>query len=127
MNRSSIARLAIAMALALPAAGQATELWHLAPGEAGFTEHPAQVKGPMTREQTVARDAEEAQRMAARGLRWNQLYGVWQPVGAAGRPAISFTREQKRAEEAEEFRQMAAKGYRWNQLYSTYQYVGPAK
>lgn len=44
----------VALAMTLPVMAQASSLYHAAPGEAGFTEHPDHLKSTKTRAQVIA-------------------------------------------------------------------------
>lgn len=99
----------------------ATEVWHPAPGEAGFTYHPDHLRSTMTRDEFLARWEDERRQMLARGYRWDQLYGTYVLVGPGAAPTSTLTREQFLATQAEQDRQMAIKGMRWNQLFGTWQ------
>lgn len=122
MSTPIVQSVALAAALLAIAPASASEAWHLAPGEAGATFHPEHVRSTLTREQFLAQWAEERRAMAARGYRWDQLYGTYSFVGPGSRPTPTSgtTREQFLATEAEEKRQMRDKGMTWNQLFGMY-------
>lgn len=113
--------LAAASLVVLPSA--ATDLWHPAPGEAGFTTHPDHLASTVTREQFLARFAQERRAMAEKGYRWDALYGTYVFVGPGSPPAEAgtMTRDEFLAKEAEQDRTMRDKGMKWNQLLGTWQ------
>lgn len=123
MCTSSIRSVALTAALFAVLPAQATDAWHLATGEAGFTFHPEHVQSTLTREQYLAKWAEEKRERAARSYKWDMLYGTYAFVGPGSPPAAAspMTREEYLAREEEEKRQMRTKGMRWNQLFGTYQ------
>lgn len=111
--------LIAASSAAMPAF--ASDAWHPASGEAGFTYHPEHVRSTLTREEFLARWGDERRALAQRGYRWDTLFGTYVFVGPGAPPASQLTRQQFREAEAEQDRQMTSKGMKWNQLFGAWQ------
>ncbi len=120
----SISKLRIAglMAASLVMVPAAANEWSSAPSEAGVS-YPAPAPSTLTREQYLARWAEERRAMAAKGYKWDVLYSTYVFIGP-GSPeaaASTMTRDEFLANEAAQDRPMRDKGLKWNQLLGTYE------
>lgn len=71
----------VVLAMALPVLAQANSLYHPAPGEIGFTEHPDHVKSNVTRDQVVA-EVEAARKNGTLAL---MQRGIYPSVNESGR------------------------------------------